>query len=495
MPAETPIIRFFPGSIRLRLTLWYAALFALVLGACLVALSALLERQLRNDLDDRLRTTAAQVAAALPPDALAAGGSAGGDDLALDPFVFPGLVAQLVDASGAVVANSGNAPASPLPMPELPPGGEEPVYRTARLGDVELRTVRYPLVADEGGQQRVVGSIVVGESFLPLDRTLARLRRLLIAAGLVGMGLAAVGGWLLAGRALRPVANVTATAAGIAEGANTASSLRTRLAVPPTGDEVARLAATFNAMLDRLESSFGTQRRFVADASHELRTPLTALRTNLDVLLAEAADEATPLDRPELLATLDGMRRTSARMARLLDDLLLLARLDAAGSTARETARRRPVRLDREVTAAVRALEPLAEERALVVTAAPVSVAGDADRLHQLALILLENAVRYTPAGGRIAVEIGPDGFGAAKLVVRDSGIGIAPEHLPRVFDRFYRADEARARATGGAGLGLAIARAIVESHGGAIAVASRPGEGATFTVSLPVTRSEGEGC
>jgi two-component system OmpR family sensor kinase len=484
--------RRFPGSIRLRLTLWYTALLAIVLLGAMLALSTILERQLRNDLDDRLLSTAEQVAAAVQVDPNATDLSQVDVELDLDPFVFPGLVTQIVDLAGAVVDSSGNADTVVLPAAELAQNATSPVFRTAQMGDVDLRTVRYPLRLGTADQAHVAGSVIVGESFLPLDQTLSRLRKLLIASAIVGTTLAAAGGWALAGRALRPVDNVTATAAGIAAGANPASSLQTRLVVPPTRDEVARLATTFNAMLDRLEESFSAQRRFIADASHELRTPLTAMRTNVDVMIEEAADEATPLDRAEILGTLDGVRRSSSRMARLLDDLLLLARMDAPGGLATIEPRRRPLRLDSEVQEAIAAAEVLIANHQLVVTTEPVRIEADPDRLHQLVLILLENAVRYTPPGGRIEIEVGPTPTNTAHLIVRDSGIGIDPTHLPRIFDRFYRTDDARARATGGAGLGLAIAKAIVDAHSGHITATSTPAAGTTFTVTLPAMTSNG---
>lgn len=477
--------RRFPGSIRLRLTLWYTGLLAVVLLGAMLALSTILERQLRNDLDDRLLTTARQVAAAVQVDPNATDLSQVDVELDLDPFVFPGLVTQIVGLDGTVLDSSGNVDEVVLPAAELDQGGD-PAFRTARMGDVELRTVRYPLRLGNGNQATTVGSVVVGESFLPLDQTLSRLRKLLIAAAIGGTVLAAVGGYVLAGRALRPVDDVTAAAARIAGGANPASSLQTRLVVPPARDEVSRLAATFNAMLDRLEESFSAQRRFIADASHELRTPLTAMRTNVDVMIEEAADERAPLDRAEILGTLDGVRRSSSRMARLLDDLLLLARMDAPGGLATIEPRRRPLLLDSEVAEALAGAEALVAKHDPAVTMEPVRIEADPDRLHQLVLILLENAVRYTPAGGRIEVLVGPGPAGSAHLIVRDAGIGIDPAHLPHVFDRFYRTDDARARATGGAGLGLSIAKAIVEAHGGRIEATSTPGAGSTFTVTFP---------
>jgi signal transduction histidine kinase len=276
---------------------------------------------------------------------------------------------------------------------------------------------------------------------------------------------------------------------GFAEG--TAASLETRLEVPPTGDEIARLAATFNRMLDRLQDAFETERRFLADASHELRTPLTAVRGNVEVVLRQASAGGGDALTPEALDALEDARRESERMGRLLGDLLLLARSEAPGAS--EVGRREPVRLDRLADEVVRSARGLTTGQYLEAFAAvPVVVRGDPDRLRQLLLALLDNAIRHTPAGGQVIVEVGEELPGTALLRVRDTGEGIAAEHLPHVFELFYRADGARSRATGGTGLGLAIAKAIVEGHGGSIDVASRAGEGAIFTVRLPGEQRSG---
>jgi len=282
---------------------------------------------------------------------------------------------------------------------------------------------------------------------------------------------------------------VTAAAAKIAAGDGSAASLSSRLAVPASGDELARLSATFNEMLDRLEASFHAQQRFVADASHELRTPLTAVRGNVDVLARQVAAHGDQVGNGDVAAALDDMQRESARMGRLVDDLLLLARSDGSDpSEPGNGAAPRLVDLRELASDALRSAAGLADGQELVLAAPrPVTIQGDPDRLAQLLLILLDNAVRHTPAGKRITVAVGPPVADLATLAVRDEGEGIAPEHVPYVFDRFYRADGARGRATGGTGLGLAIARVIARRHGGDITVRSEPGQGSEFVVSLPV--------
>ena len=482
--------RLLPGSIRFRLTAWYALLLALVLTILGFSVLRLAEDRLRDDVNDRLLKTATDI-------------NGGIRELAQDQvqergwFYFPnavpdlssfaarGLHVQIVDAEDAIMKKSMYAPDAVL---VTSPGdaGEEPFFRTKRIGESDYSVVHYPVVAISRttGDEEIIGAVLVGEPLDNLYDTLDSLRQVLLAASLGGLALAVVGGWLLAGRALRPVDRVTAAAAQIAAGDGSAASLQTRLQVPASGDEIARLSCTFNTMLDRIAAAFATQRRFVADASHELRTPLTALRGNVDVLMRQTAKADLGAAGDDIAAALDDMRRESARMGRLLDDLLLLARADADTEGRLDT---RPVRLDQVAHDAVRTAGALANGQRLEVVADPVVVRGDPDRLQQLLLILLENALRHTPPEGRIDVVVqAANGAAPARAIVRDTGEGIAPEHLPHVFDRFYRADGARTRATGGTGLGLAIARTIARAHGGEIAVASVPGHGATFTVTLP---------
>jgi two-component system, OmpR family, sensor kinase len=284
------------------------------------------------------------------------------------------------------------------------------------------------------------------------------------------------------------VDRVTAAAAAIAAGDGTATSLNSRLPVLPTDDELSRLSSTFNAMLDRLQASFHAQERFVGDASHELRTPLTAIRGNVDVLTRQARHGGGGLEQMDLTPALDDIRRESDRMRRLLDDLLLLARADASNGPADTALFRRDRVLLNDIAAdAVRSAEVLASGHTLELEAPrSVEIRGDPDRLHQLVMILLDNAIRHTPPPGRIRVAVAATPGGQARIAVRDEGEGIAPEHLPHLFERFYRADGARGRSSGGTGLGLAIAQAICRAHGGEITVSSAPGKGTTFLVTLP---------
>lgn len=485
------------ASTRMRLTAWYAAILVLVLLALGFSVEALARNRLLADVDERIANTAADIGSEIvrriaqvpfqtEPVSF--------EEIVptLGTFASRGLLIQITGPSGAVVRTSEYAPNEPI-VADPNKDSDEPKFASTTMNGDEMRAVRYPvLFTDEDGIRWYVGSVIVGERLLTMQQTLASLRQILVGASALGLALAIAGGWLLAGRALRPVDRVTAAAAAIAAGDGTSTSLSARLPVPQTNDELARLSATFNAMLTRLEASFRAQERFVADASHELRTPLTAIRGNVDVLMRQARAQRFMIDAEELSPALDDIRRESDRMRRLLDDLLLLARSDAGSERANwALVHLEPVRLDEVAAQAVHSAEALTAAHDLQLEAPrPVEILGDADRLHQLAMILIDNAIRHTPAGGHIRVAVTVTPQGNARLAVRDDGDGIAPEHLPHLFERFYRADGARGRSSGGTGLGLAIARAITQAHGGDITVTSSPGHGTTFVVNVPALNS-----
>jgi len=246
-------------------------------------------------------------------------------------------------------------------------------------------------------------------------------------------------------------------------------------------DELGQLATAFNGMLTSLEEAYRTQQRFVADASHELRAPLTALQGNLELL--ERAPDLPDAEKAEMVACL---RQEIGRMGRLVSDLLALAHADAG----QKLVSKKLVELDRLLLEAFRDARGLAKgQRLSVGELDQLQVVGDPDRLKQLLVILMDNALKYTPTGGEVSLGLRRSG-GIVELTVKDTGIGISAEDLPHIFERFYRADKARSRDLGGSGLGLSIAKWIVEQHGGSISVSSIPGSGSTFTVCLPASAS-----
>jgi signal transduction histidine kinase len=282
-------------------------------------------------------------------------------------------------------------------------------------------------------------------------------------------------GWVVAGRVLAPVGRITAVARDIQ-----ATDLSRRIQLPGPEDELKQLADTFDAMLARLDAAFGAQRQFVADASHELRNPLAIIRTNVDVALADP--DASPDDLRQAIAV---VKRAGDRMTVLVDDLLALARRQ------QPTLEHEPVDLGAAVAEASDDYMVPAETRDIVLDRAiapGVVVTGDREALKRVVANLLDNAVRLAPAGSRIRLATGSEG-NRAWIAVADEGPGISPEDQAHVFDRFWRADKARARADGGAGLGLAIVRQIVESHGGEVRLHSKVGVGSSFVVWLPITR------
>ena len=452
-------------TIRARLTLWYVALLALILLAFCAFLYLSLARTLHDETD---RTLAAEAQRALdtldiqegtvrladPPEGVATGTLVVLGDAAGRPLGTTAPPPALVALAGATARGSGQS------------------LTTVRLaGDAEWRVLTVPVV--EGGQP--VAILQVARSERGVETALNQLLLLMGVAVPLTLLLAVAGGVFLASRALTPIDRITRTAALIG-----GEDLSRRLALPASPDEVGRLAATFDGMLARLEEAFARQRRFTADASHELRTPLALLTSRAEVALAR------PRDAPEYRQVLEGMRDDANRMARLLGELLTLARADGG----QEALVREPVALAELVDDTVAALEPLAVERAVTLVSgalAPCVVAGDQTRLTQLLVNLVDNALKYTPAGGRVTVGLARDAD-TALLTVADTGIGIGPEHLPQLFERFYRVDAARDRGAGGAGLGLAIAAWIVRAHGGELAVSSELGVGSTFSVRLPLS-------
>lgn len=292
---------------------------------------------------------------------------------------------------------------------------------------------------------------------------------------LAATGIAAFAGWRIVATALRPVDDMSRAARAIGAEAD----FSRRLPTPAEPDELGRLAVTFNEMLADLERAFATQRRFLADAAHELRTPLTVVRASAETWLrGDRAEERETAARV--------VAREADRMGRLVADLLTLARGDA-----NQPQVRRPVQLDAILVDVYRQALSLTDTVSLTLGEFDqVTVIGDPDRLRQLVLNLVDNAIRYTPDGGQVTLDLAK-ADGAATLRVRDTGAGIPPEDLPRIFDRFYRIDVARTRQSGGAGLGLAISQEIAQAHGGRIAVTSEAGHGTEFTVHLPTGNAE----
>lgn len=333
----------------------------------------------------------------------------------------------------------------------------------------DVRLCAVPL--NVNSQMRV--ALVVGR--LPNDilDMLAIFRMAILNSAILLLVLAGVGGWFLAGRTFKPVERIADIARGIGE-----SDLSRRIDVE-TDDELGRLARTLNGMIARLEEAFIKQRQFVADASHELRTPLAVIQAESSLVLEK------PRDQEQYQRSLELVSQEVDYMSEIVGKLLILARSDAGS----EQLNVQDVDLAELLTELVQDLEVLAQEKGLTFRFGPfepLTVRGDRVRLRQLFMNLLDNALRYTLAGGAITGSV-VHKDDLAVVSIGDTGIGIPAEHLPFIFDRFYRVDKARTGGEGGTGLGLSIATAIAKMHGGSIEAESHVGAGTTFRVVLPL--------
>ncbi|HKT25965.1 MAG TPA: ATP-binding protein [Terriglobales bacterium] len=457
-----------PG-IRGQLTVWYSVILALSLAAfCAVAYFAMLY-SIRETVQSELRQRTEGARYIIAQDGRE-GRRALMDELReyADGFGPEGRM-RVADAQGLLFASPGMA----QPM--------EPRHRFAQLrprrewinGKAHLLLRQNIEVA---GTPYDVTMAVQTSDF---DRTLTRGSVLIFATAPLFLVIAAFGGYWMSRRALDPVDQMTRAARSIG-----AQDLAKRLFVSPTRDELARLAETLNDMLARLEAAFKKITQFTADASHELRTPVAVMRTSAELALRKSRSEE------EYRETLSQILRESDRVSQLIGSLLTLARADS-GPAHLQTER---TDLGAVLVEACEKSKLLAQEKGVVLTRneapGPVGVQADPDSIDRLFVILLDNAVKYTPSGGRIDVKLWTDD-NFAMTEIRDSGIGISAEDMPHIFDRFYRADRARTREQGGVGLGLAIGKWIAEAHGGGIEVQSEPATGSAFRVWIPMAREK----
>ena len=399
---------------RIRLTAWYVGVLAMFLLALGTTVYLVQRSELEGNVNSGLRVTAHK--------ALIAWQTRDSSEITA---LNDSLRYYVTFSDGTRLRVRPDPSATDLGLPY------RPAVHDALVSGTDMRTIR-----SSAGPLRVytiransLVAIQVARSLEPVNEALDTLLVLLLIAGAGSLIVAAVGGWFLAGKSLRP-----------------------------------------------LHEAFDRQHAFVAHASHELRTPLAVIRANAEFLQT---------DNPDSVEIADIVSETD-RLSALVDALLALARGEAADRPQRDL-----FDLSSVVDGAVESMQSLAGERGVVLSRESESgllVEGDRDQLRQLVLILLDNALRYTPAGGSVAGSVSRAGDWAT-IRVADTGIGIDQDVVDRIFDRFYRADEARNRDSGGAGLGLAIAKQLVEEHGGRIAVESTPGKGTTFTVRLPMVR------
>jgi heavy metal sensor kinase len=457
-------------SVRTRLTLWYAGVLALSLIAFALVIYYAAGNIFHERQDESLRSTAQTVASAYVEEFAEAHSLTKAGEIVLSEITFPNRYVQLTGNSGNPIAASANLSGSAIAIPT-------PVFAEAHARGFShttvngLRVTVVPLSTDQ-----TLGYAAVAEPLSVVEDGLSELRRDLFAGVSLVLLLASGGGYFLARKSLAPIASMNSQTQRIS-----AENLSARLDVNNSRDELGRLATTINDLLARLESSFKEQQRFIADASHELRTPLAVLRGETEVALGKTRT----ID--EYQQSLSLIQDEAERLSRIVEDLFILARQPI---NTRAALHKERVSLNDAIRDCARAAHVLAVRKGVRLKlendSPSIALNGDEELIRRLILNLLDNAVKYTPAGGEISLALGRQN-GSAEIVVRDTGIGIPEVAQPRVFDRFYRVDKARARAMGGAGLGLSIAQWIVEAHGGAITLASAPGKGSTFTVVLPV--------
>lgn len=488
-----------PPGLRMQLTLWYTIVSVLLMLIFCLAFYSTLQQILFNSFDSTLQQRAQHVAEGVGID----NGKLYVDDMSqeipeldapaalIDSYNsytdsdsnssghadYPRysrhelVLVRVLDKAGREIYSSGAASDLMLPRASvLQPLAGKPWRDT--MNDMNDQSIRvYSTMLVDG--DTIIGVVQVGQSLETLNRSLDRIVLVLFLLMLFSLAMCSLGSYWLSGRAFRSIQRLARTAREI-----NVNDLNQRVLVPAAKDEVRDLSIIFNQMIARLERAFVQQRRLVADASHELRTPVAVIRNMTEVALSQ------PANAEEYKHVLTEVNAESEHLGHLINDLLVLARADE-GQIHLDC---EPVRLDLLALDVVDSLEVLAQERQIALrtrTLIPVTVLGDAARLIQVIMSLVDNALNYSNDGGEITLSV--EAYDAhAYLHVSDTGIGIDAKDIEHIFERFYRADPARSKAVSGSGLGLSIVEWVVRAHKGAIEVRSTPGQGSTFTLILP---------
>ena len=485
-----------PG-IRIQLTVWYTLVSAVLIVTFGLTLYTVLQTMLADSFDSTLQMRAQQVAEGVSIDHNNISVSDIVNELPelnataalLDPddvnhgdgqhvpqgntlYSNKNISVRVLDTEGNILFGSPTARGITVPSSSISePLRGKPWYGTiSSTSGQQIRLYSTMLV----NRKTIFGVVQVGQSLTSVNNSMQNITFLLLLFTPLALLFSAYGSYLLAGRAFKPIHRLTHVAHEIG-----AKDLHQRVPVPHAHDEVRELSLIFNQMIGRLEHAFNLQRRFVADASHELRTPVSVIRSITDVALSE------PSTPEEYVMVLREINAESERLGKLINDLLSLARADEGLVQFDHD----DVQLDLLTSDVVDSMEALAVERKITLTVGelqPATILGDAARLIQVIMSLVDNALTYTNEGGTITLSVKTTQTHAL-LIVRDTGIGIAPKDQAHIFERFYRADPARSRAAGGSGLGLSLVNWIVRVHDGQVSVESQPGQGSTFTVMLPL--------
>ncbi|OGP53921.1 MAG: hypothetical protein A2Y65_01695 [Deltaproteobacteria bacterium RBG_13_52_11] len=465
-------------TIKFKLTLWYVVILGIILSSFSFFLYFTLADSLYTGVDNKIKTMAEIVVSSARSPFGAGTSITDLDQIMTERFgIRPlGRFIQILDESGKVGGRSTNLRDMQIPISvqtlTAASKGKTTFETVQVMGKYPLRVVTMPITENE----RMVGIVQVGSSLEGVEEALHELLIILLIAVPAALLFASAGGLFLANKALRPVDEITQIARRIGSG-----DLNQRIRIKRVNDELGRLASTFNEMIAKLERSFRQVRRFTADASHELKTPLTILRGEVEVGLKKKRG------MKEYQRILASNLEEISRMSRIVDDLLTLSRADMGELTMVHE----EIKLSSLAREVWEDLQILAQGKGVQLNFMDdgfTTVEGDPLFLRQLILNLTENGLKYTPSGGKVQLKVeGDRDQGVVRIFVSDTGVGISQKDLKRVFDRFFRVDQARSRETGGTGLGLSICQWIVHAHEGQIAVESKVGKGSTFTVTLPL--------
>jgi len=456
-------------ALRARLALLYTLIVGGILLLFGMAVYMVISVTLTNQVDRRLAWAASLV---IQNTRL---GMIGEKTLVTPPELnlFSDVYMQIWGTDNQLKSHSQNIQGFTKPLDESNLHSAEPVFRDVNVANTRLRVLTVPLRISQ--KERLIGTLQAATSLELID-TIQRILLIVLMVGeIVSMSIAGLAGWISTRQALLPLEAVTQTALQITR----ADDLSRRIPYNgPPGDEVGQLISAFNQTLSRLENLFDSQRRFLADVGHELRTPLTVIRGNVDLMRRMGCQD---------VESMDSIESEVGRLTRMVGDLLLLAQAESG----RLPLAWNLVELDTVLLEVMQQMSVLARDRMQLRLGEidQVLVCGDADRLKQVLMNLIGNAIKYTPNGGEVLVGLGKQD-NRARLTVSDNGPGIQSEDLPHIFERFYRGEKARTRSKDGKGfgLGLSIAYWIVRNHGGQIDVSAREPQGTTFCIWLPLS-------
>ena len=458
------------NTVRVRLTIWYVAVFGLLLAGFSIFIYVVLSRTLHAGLDQSLSHSTEVIDGEFRSEVEEHQGSAAsGASDTLTELQLPGIYAAIFDREQVLASNFDRDQFSATALISHPPSPEQTTFHTVQGYGAE--GARVAVLSVRVGDNEYL--IAAAEPLHGLVEQLESIRRIMYLGFPATLLVAGIGGFILAKKSLAPVVAMSTQAEHIS-----ARNLHERLTIENKSDELGHLARVFNDLLSRLDGSFQSMREFIADASHELRTPLSIIRGEADVVLSQERNASEYQDALTII------QDEAKRLSHIVDDMMALARADAG----QRRLRSEEFYLNDLVEECCKAATVLTLRDGVSLKLKPtadIAFRGDEDLLRRMLLNLLDNAIKYTPSGGSVSVELALEPS-QIKIIVSDTGIGIPAEHAPHVFERFYRIDKARSRAEGGSGLGLAIAKWVAEAHRGYIDLTSNPGHGSTFTVSLP---------